>query len=94
MNEQEIEVQPTWFLALRFWWAFMWRLFVFNGIIVFFYMQAFHWFGGKNDILDQTLIAISALVFLALEIWLVRSLLSKRFGPFRITVLAVKPLGE
>jgi hypothetical protein len=91
MTEQrEVEVQPTWWLSLRFWWAFMWRLFSFNLLVVGFYMLAFRLVGGYNELLDNGLAAISAVLFFILEIWLMRSLLSRRFGRFRVAVFELK----
>lgn len=86
----EIEIKPTWLLTFRFWWAFTWRLFSFNLLISGVYWLAYQWVGGHNETLDATLLAISAVLFLALEIWLMRTLLSRRFGPFRVAVFRVE----
>ena len=86
MSTREIEVQPDWMMALRFWWAFMWRLFLYNAVIGSLCTLAYRQFGGKNDLTDVLMTAISAVIFFSLEIWLMRGLLSRRFGNFRIAV--------
>lgn len=68
----------------------MWRLFSFNLLVVGFYQLAFHLVGGYNEILDYMLATISAILFFILEIWLMRGLLSRRFGRFRVAVFELK----
>jgi hypothetical protein len=89
-HPHEVEVKAGWLLAFRFWWAFTWRLFAFNAVIALVYTLAFKLFGGKHDLLDAVLLIIFSFIFLAIEIWLMRGLLSRRFGRFRLAVLTVK----
>lgn len=86
MSMPEIEVQPDWKMALRFWWAFMWRLFLYNAVFGTIFTYLYQRFAGRNDTTDLLMTAISAVIFLALEIWLMRSLLSRSYGSFRIAV--------
>ncbi len=90
-HSHEVEVQAGWFLAFRFWWAFTWRMFAFNAVIALVYTLALNVFGGKHDLLDAVLLVTFSFIFLAVEIWLMRGLLSRRFGRFRLVVFAVKP---
>lgn len=93
-HSPEVEVEAGWFLAFRFWWAFTWRMFAFNTVIALVYTLALKVFGGKHEMLDAVLLIAFGFIFLAVEIWLMRGLLSRRFGRFRLVVLAVKPATE
>ncbi|WP_373531366.1 hypothetical protein [Vampirovibrio sp.] len=88
MDHPEVEVSANWFLAFRFWWAFTWRLFGFNAVVGAIFTVASRVFGGKNEALDAVFLIGFGLLFLAIEIWLMRGLLSRRFGRFRIAVLS------
>jgi hypothetical protein len=89
-RQREVEVKADWKVALRFWWAFMWRLFLYNAVIGTAFTLALKQFGGRNEALDNGMLLVSAVVFLGLEIFLMRSLLSKRFGSFRIAVMKIE----
>lgn len=86
MREGETEVKPGWVLSLRVWWAFMWRIILISSVIgpVFNYLIVI--WGDKSDFLYYLLMFLGGAVILFGDIWVMHTLLQKRFGNYRITV--------
>lgn len=87
MAGRELEIQPGWWIALRFWWAFMWRMMLFSSVVGAGFTWLLNRVGDADSWQNDAIIFVSGIVFLVFEIWLMRRLLAQRFGGFRIAVL-------
>jgi len=87
MAGRETEIQPGWWIALRFWWAFMWRMMLFSSVVGSGFTWLLNQAGNADSWQSNAILFVSGVVFLMFEIWLMRHLLGQRFGAFRIAVL-------
>lgn len=90
MAETEIEV--TWGHAVRIWWAMVWRAVLFGSILGFVLGFSIGIVGAMLGVGKESLSGVMTILVLLtgipLGIWVLKIVLKKNFGKFRIAILA------
>ena len=86
-----VEVELTWGRVVKVWWSLLWRGLLF-GILVGAVLGFIIGFVGGVARIDKAIISPLCLMFGALSgipvgLWVVKKVLQKRFGDFRIALL-------
>jgi len=76
------ELAPTFSNAISFWWAFTWRNMVFGILGGAVIGALFGLMAGDNGLM--IIIIYAWMIFL--QVWILQTLLSKKFSGFRVTI--------
>jgi hypothetical protein len=86
-----MEVKPNWWIALRVWWAYTWRLLLFTFVAGLPFTLLVKQFGGRSELVDNLIFLTSSLVFILVEVAVMGRLLRRDFGSFRIAIVKKTP---
>jgi|GEM_PF-3134572 len=94
MARSETEVRPNWILSLRVWWAFAWRLALVTAVVGPVFNYSIVTWAQESDFLFFLILGLGATAFMVADVWVMHTLLQKRFGAYRITVMKTQPDAE
>lgn len=84
---QDYEIRPNLKICLRVWWSIAWRAMLIGSVAGGVMTQLVHYINSNDETIKLTLLLIGAVFSFFLEVWLIKDLLSRNFGTFRIAVL-------
>jgi len=92
----EVEIDPTWRIAARIWWAACWRGLIalgFGTLAAAVFGAIAGSAGAPQGLVRMAAVPVAAVIGLGLSVIPVRAILGKDFGAFRLVLVAKEEAG-
>lgn len=94
MAYEATPIEPTWEMAAKVWWAFIWRSAIFSVLIGVVVGLVIGFFASILGISAGFLMSVSSIIGLALgigvSIWAMKMILAKKFKTFQVVLIQTK----
>src|SRR5690349_17412263 len=94
MGASETEIRPNWFVAVRVWWAFVWRDLALSMIAGSLFTYLLETYGRQDEGIANLIFVGSGFVFIGIQVFVFRHIISSRYGNFRVAILKQEPLAQ